>query len=155
MVRPGNGDKDRGFWQPYSLIRALLIVGYRDIIEASLDISEEDLQRARRDNSIKRRVYKSPLRDVLLRLVDFLETDSEESQSLEKEKSTLMPAAIDIASSQPLPDERASSESPALASSMPPFHSHAFHSPIKCQTTRGKFRRYPSERVPRRRRQTS
>ena len=108
------------------------IVGSRDIIEASLDISEEELQRARKDNSIKRRVYKSLLRDVLPRLVDLLETNSEESQSLGGKKDNLMSAVIDNVLSQLLSNERTFSKSLVVISFASSYSQPRF--PVSYQT---------------------
>lgn len=66
-----------------------LIVGYREIVKASLDVTEDELRRIRRDEGVEEKLYNSPLQDFLLCLVDFLETESEEFQSLEKEKGAL------------------------------------------------------------------
>src|SRR5271169_6320179 len=57
-------------------------------MEASSTVSEEELRGAREDEFFKQRLYENPLQDLMLSLVDLLETDSEESQSLEKEKGS-------------------------------------------------------------------
>ena len=75
-------------------LQTLLTLGYSDIINASLDVTEEELQRLRGDTKLERKLYKSPLRDLILSLVDMLETDSEESQHLEKEKHTTSPVVL-------------------------------------------------------------
>ena len=72
-------------------------------------MSTEELQRARLDKSIKRKLDGNPLQDVMLLLVDFLETDSQESQTSEKEKRSTTSRLVYNASSQSLPDNQTSS----------------------------------------------
>jgi len=72
-------------------------------------VSTEELQRARLDKSIKRKLDGNPLQDVMLLLVDFLETDSQESQTSEKEKRSTTSRLVYNASSQSLPDNQTSS----------------------------------------------
>ena len=64
----------------------LLIIGYLSVVQASQEISLEDLQRARDDEGVQDKFDSSPLCDFLWRLVELQETDSSESQSLEREK---------------------------------------------------------------------
>ena len=75
-------------------LQTLLTLGYSDIVNASLDVTEEELQRLRGDIKLEQKLYKNPLRDLMLSLVDMLETDSEESQHLEKEKHTTSPVVL-------------------------------------------------------------
>src|SRR5208282_5194443 len=70
-------------------IKMLLILEYNEIIRASMDITEDELRRVRGDRSLEKKLRYSPLQDLMLSLVDLLETDSEESQSLEREKGAL------------------------------------------------------------------
>ena len=64
------------------------------MVEASLSITEEELRTLRDNESLEMEVHKSPLRDLMFSLVNMLETDSEESQTLEKEKGSRAPAVI-------------------------------------------------------------
>jgi hypothetical protein len=63
-------------------------------MNASLDITEDELRMTRRNEDIEEKLYNGPLRDFMHFIVDLLETDSEESQSREKEKGTMTPTII-------------------------------------------------------------
>ena len=111
-----------------------MIVGYHGIIKASLDVSEEELQRARGDESIIQKLHDNPQQDVLLLLVDILEMDSEESQYLEKEKGSLTSAVIYHTMSEAVPEEQSSSS--AIMPSTPPYSQP--HFPLSYETPTNK-----------------
>ena len=67
------------------------------------------MQRAWGDEFFKRTPYESPLQDLMLGLVDLLETDSEESQLMEKEKTSRSPKKICSPTSVSAPNERSTS----------------------------------------------
>ena len=60
-------------------------------MKASADITEDELHRIRVDEEVEEKIYSSPLRDLLLCLVDLLDTDSQEYQTLEREKAAFSP----------------------------------------------------------------
>ena len=80
-------------------------------MNASRDITEEELLRTRSDEEVKLKLSESPLGQFLFGLVSILETDSQESQSLEKAKNTISPVKAsptlpspDHGNDNPLPD---------------------------------------------------
>ena len=80
-------------------------------MKASRDITEEELLRTRSDQYVERKLSDSPLGQFFLDLVTLLETDSQESQSLEKQKHAMSPvkanstsASLDHTDDNPLPD---------------------------------------------------
>jgi hypothetical protein len=58
------------------------------VVAASLDVTEEDLQNFRDDEDVKMKLEDSPLEYIMEHLGGLLETDSAESQSREKEKTS-------------------------------------------------------------------
>ena len=74
------------------LIQMSLTVGYRRVLEASDDITEDDLRSARRDADVEAKLDENLLHYVLMRLGDLLETDSEESQERERKKFKAVPS---------------------------------------------------------------
>lgn len=89
-----------------------LTIGYESILKASLEVTEDDLRNLRNDDGLKERLYESPLRDLMLGLVDMLEADSEESQSLEREKNSLSQIVYEATSTS-------LSDSPSLSTTLP------------------------------------
>ena len=78
------------------------MLGYHQIIEASKDVTEDELHRYRGDKRIRNKFNGNVLQDVFLCLVKLLETDSEESQSLQKEKAARGPIVVHTPPSTPL-----------------------------------------------------
>jgi len=105
-------------------MKTLLIIGYHKLIKASKDIMEEDLGRLRGDRSLEQKLYDSPLQDLMLCLVDLLETDSEEIQSLEKEKATMSLAVAYYPISTSISDVESSL--PSILPSTPPYSQPRF-----------------------------
>jgi hypothetical protein len=97
-----------------------LTVGYEKILNASLEISEDDLRSARGNYRLKEKLYMNPLQDLMLGLVDMLEAESEESQSLEREKSAVPALVTYEATSTVASDGTGFSSTPARAQSQPP-----------------------------------
>lgn len=88
--------RDRSYYDPETAttrdflkrtsFEALLMAGYNRIIQASEDITEEDLKTLRTDESVEAKHFENPLATLVLSLVNLLETDSQESQDLAAEK---------------------------------------------------------------------
>lgn len=66
--------------------------GYFRIIEGSKSVLEEDLMKARDDWTVRVKLDANPLKSVLLKLTDLLETDSGESQERERKKYKTIPS---------------------------------------------------------------
>jgi len=64
----------------------LLNIGYDSIIQASLNVTEEDLLSLHDDELIRIQLSQNPLKNFIFALADLLETDSQESQELDTEK---------------------------------------------------------------------
>jgi hypothetical protein len=82
---PGT-EKTKDFAKRIPSCIELLMEGYFRIIEASESISEEDLRKARDDETVQEKLDANPLKFMLLKLTDLLETDSGESQERERKK---------------------------------------------------------------------
>lgn len=95
------------------IIALLLTVGYERIVRASMDVTQDELRRARQDRDVMAKFDENPLQYVLLSLVDLLEIDSEESREREKEKVKPLPTALHNTMSTPLPISRAVFGGPA------------------------------------------
>jgi hypothetical protein len=104
-------------------LKTLLTLEYNSIIKASMDITEDELRRLRGDKSLENKVRRSPLRGLLLSLVDLLETDSEEFQALEKQKGALSLAVAHAPSSTM---SIAGGESPSILPSTPTYSQPRF-----------------------------
>lgn len=105
------------------------------VVDASNDVSLEELQRFRNDPEVIDKVYDSPLQALFLALVDLMETDSQESMEMmaglrTKSATTTKPGSHEIDSS---PDQIgsiaiASYTSQVLAPEIPPpFMQHSDH----------------------------
>ena len=79
-------------------------IGYHKILNASLEISEDDLRNARGNYDLKKKLYNNPLQDLFLGLVDMSELESDESQSLDRDKSTI-PSLITYETKSALPTD--------------------------------------------------
>lgn len=99
-------------------------------MKASLDVTEEELQMFRGNESLEEKLSGSPLRDMMFSLVDPLETDSEESQSQEKQKNTMASTII----YNPISISQIAEYTPAP--SIPP--QSQLHYPISYYTPSGK-----------------
>jgi hypothetical protein len=97
--KPGT-EKTKDFAKRIPSYIELLIEGYFRIIEASESILEEDLRKARYDETVQEKLDANPLKSVLLKLMDLLETDSEESQERERKK---FKTTSSVSSSEPDP----------------------------------------------------
>ena len=64
----------------------MLNIGYYSIIQASLNVTEEDLLSLHDDELIRIQLSQNPLKNFIFALADLLETDSQESQELDTEK---------------------------------------------------------------------
>ena len=62
------------------------MIGYDRIINASEEVTEEDLRMARMDDTVQDKLDENPLQDLMLSLVSLLETQSKESQERDAEK---------------------------------------------------------------------
>ena len=94
-----------------------------------MDIMEDELRRLRGDRSLEKKLCYSPLQDLMLSLVELLETDSEESQSLEREKGALsLTVAYEPISTSILVVESSSS---SILPSTPPIFSTAIFPVIR------------------------
>jgi hypothetical protein len=101
--------------------------GYSRIIEASKSISEEDLRKARDDETVKVQLDANPLMPVLLNLLDLLETDSEESRERERKKLKTRPS---VPSSEPDPAiSQSSSERPLTPQFSQPRFPSSYETP--------------------------
>ena len=89
------------------------MLGYTTIIESSQAVTEDDLRRYRGDKRVRSKFNNNVLQDVFLCLVKLLETDSEESQSLQKDKAARGPIVVYAPPSTP-----------------PPASVHSFSSPL-------------------------
>jgi hypothetical protein len=64
-----------------------LTLGYNNVIEGSMDITDQDLHKFRGDLGLKiSKLEGNPVRDLLLSLVDLLDTESQESLSRARDK---------------------------------------------------------------------
>jgi hypothetical protein len=99
-----------------------LIEEYSWIIEASQSISEEDLRRARDNDTVQEKLDVNPLVSVLSNLVDLLETNSKESQEREKKMFKITPS-IPSSELDPATSESSSERPFILQSSQPRFPS--------------------------------
>ena len=88
-----------------------LTLAYDEVISASMDVTEDELRRLRGDRSLEKRLRQNPLQDLMLSLVDLLETDSEEFQFLEKRKTAMALAVVRDLESESPPKARDSSAS--------------------------------------------
>lgn len=110
-------------------MKTLLTIGYHKLINASNDIMEEELGRLRGDISLEQKLYDSPLQDLILCLVDLLETDSEETQSLEKEKAAMSLAVAYDPISASISNVPSSSSSllPSTPPNSQPYFPRSYH----------------------------
>jgi hypothetical protein len=124
MVRRGHRTNARIHGPYKSLARSPLTVGYNKILKASLEISEEDLRSARGNYDVKQKLYMNPLQEFMLGLVDMFESESEESQSLEREKSAI-PALIAYEATRTVASDGADFSTPSARplSQPPPSYS--------------------------------
>jgi hypothetical protein len=96
-----------------------LIVDYDKLINASKDFTEDELRRIRKDEDVKKKLHKNPIKGFLLRLVSLLTTDSQEYLSSEKEKGAFSGVVPSLPSTS-TPDLQSSSS--ALPSTPPYSH---------------------------------
>src|SRR5947207_8367420 len=87
----------------------LLKLGYYSIIQASLEVTEEDLLSLHDDKSIRVKLSQNPLNRLILSLADLLETDSQESQDLDTEKRKQTTTLFHGFVSEPVPKQPESS----------------------------------------------
>ena len=92
--------------------KALLMAGYHRLLQASDDVTEEDLKVFRTDELVEAKHYDNPLRNFMLSLVNLLETDSQEAHELDVEKGKGV-VVIRTSDEQPL--------EPMTQSTTPPY----------------------------------
>ena len=109
----------------------LLILGYYGVIDASQAITEEDLSNAHCDTSIRRKFLAGPLRDLMFCLVAMKNTDSQESQDMEREKSKQVRAAVlkPVTESVSTTQALSLAESSILRTSQPLFPASSYQTP--------------------------
>jgi len=114
----------------------------QDVLEASRSLSLEELRRIHNDETVKRKVAKSTLRDLFLTLVGAMVTESQESMDRMSELRTkpitikFPPPPVDNAVSDSIPSDASQLEntqiaSPLLQTSDPPRFSSSFTTPVK------------------------
>ena len=94
-------------------------------MNASLAVKEDELRRIRADADIEERLDDNPLQDVLLSLVDLLETESEESQSSKRDKRAFSLVVANTTSTVSTPSSTVDN-SPSILPSTPPYSQPRF-----------------------------